>query len=163
MNSNVIVLPYMRVLKTDTKIRIERVLSKNKECVFQFGSKLLFRVYITNSYNESKRCYLRVVIHANNGDPVAMSHTENPLFLDTGSNEKNLLLDIAQIVPGDYYLDMILIDYGKYGAEMRMDALQAVYRFRIVECEGFNLNKNWYKAGWGYINNGVIFEESWQK
>lgn len=157
--SDVSILPFMREIKCESRLKINRLLSNNKECIYKFGSELQFTLYISNHYDCERSCYLRAIIHASSGDPVAMCHSDKPLNLSVGNqNIKKFLLDISQIVPGDYYLDLVLIDYGQYGAEKRMDALQHVYRFRIVQTDGFNLDKDWYKEGWGYINNGALIE-----
>ena len=108
-----------------------------------------------------RECYLRSIIHASNGDAVAMCHSYKPLkIMNNTENKKDLIIDISQIVPGDYYIDLVLIDFGELGAETRMDAVQYVFNFRIMETPDFNLNKSWYRAGWGYINNGYIVEKT---
>jgi lipopolysaccharide transport system ATP-binding protein len=163
LNHNIIIQPYMRVIDCDSKIRVTSFISSNEDCILPFGNKLSFRLVICSKYDIDKKCYLRAIIHSANGDAVAMCHSNEPIVVNRNADSVHEFeMDISQIVPGDYYLDLVLIDFGDLGAEIRLDSLQYVFRFRINETPNFNLFKNWYSAGWGYfcINCHVLHMEN---
>ena len=156
---DILVLPYMRTLDLHSGIQLTRFLTDCDEGVFPFGSNLVFSLCFQNTCDKECSCYLRVIIHAKNGDAVAMCHSLQPLIIGTGEVEiSGLRLNISQIVPGEYYLDLVLIDAGELGAETRLEMVQSVYHFCIVDAPGFNMNKSWNTEGWGYINNGFIVQ-----
>ena len=159
MQNDIEILPFMRVISSESNLNMTRFFTANQECTFQFGSRLPFCLTVHNDYDKEKVCYLRTVIHASNGEAISMCNTKKPIVFFPGTDTvRQFELDISQIVPGNYYLDMSIFELGALGAEKRMDNLQNLYRFRIVESPEFNLNKTWYRAGWGYINNGYITE-----
>ena len=56
-------------------------------------------------------------------------------------------------------MDIVLFEMGDLGVEKRLDCIQYVYNFNIVEKQGFNYDRPWYTPGWGYVNNGYVTEE----
>ncbi len=142
-----------------SNILLTRFSTEEKECCFEFGSRLPFSLVVKNCGDNAKSCYARVVIHAANGDAVSMCGTEKTITFEPGLNTKRFSIDISYFVPGKYYLDIILFEMGGLAVEKRLDCAQFVYNFFIVEKPGFNYNRPWYTPGWGHVNNGFILEE----
>ncbi len=159
MHSDVTILPYMRTIECQSEIQMTRFRTRNEDCTFPFGSVMPFELFVSSNYPTVHNCYLRAIIHSINGDAVSMCNTDKPIAIRPNAvTSKRLEIDISQIVPGDYYLDVSIFELGGLGAQERVDVIQNLYRFRIIETPGFNLDKPWYRAGWGYINNGSISE-----
>ncbi len=159
MHSDVTILPYMRTIECKSPIKMTRFRTNREDCTFPFGSVLPFELYVKSDDAAAHECYIRAIIHSMNGDAISMCNTERAISIQpNGETAKRFRIDISQLVPGDYYLDISIFEVGALGAQERFDVIQNLYRFRIIETPGFNLDKPWYPAGWGYINNGVISE-----
>jgi len=145
-------------LKSD--VRATRFCSDVRDCSYEFGSWLRFSVCLDNVGKTRRDVFMRIVIHAANGDAVSMCGSKNAMQLDPGNGQvKNFRVDISTFVPGRYYLDLILFEMGDLGVEQRLDCVQYVYNFFIVEKPGFNYDRPWYTPGWGHVNNGYVLEE----
>ena len=146
-------------LKSD--IRVTRFRTDVKECSYEFGSLLRFMLYLENRGEQARDAFIRVVIHAANGDAVSMCGTEKPVRIETGSDiVKKFCVDISRFVPGKYYMDVVMFEMGDLGVEKRLDCVQYVYNFYITEIPGFNYDRPWYTPGWGHVNNGYLVEEA---
>ncbi len=149
--------PYAFV-KSD--LRLTRFKTDVKDCNYEFGSQLKFSLYLDNEGLAAYNYFIRVIIHAANGAPVSMCGSEHALQIEPGSNiRKNYSVDISSFVPGKYYMDIVLFEMGDLGVEKRLDCIQYVYNFNIIEKQGFNYDRPWYTPGWGHVNNGYVTEE----
>ena len=72
--------------------------------------------------------------------------------------QKEYILDISNLVPGNYSLAFVIRESGQMGTEMKLDALQDIYNFLVTENLGFNHDMQWQSQWWGHICNGFIEE-----
>lgn len=159
-NNDVIITDSFRpdgIVKSE--IKLARFITRERECRYEFGSRLHFSVSFDNFGKKTKNCFLRVVIHATNGEAVSMCGTKKDFDIRPGTSQRKFSIDISYFVPGKYYLDIILFEMGDLGVEKRLDCAQFVYNFFIVEIPGFNYDRPWYTPGWGHVNNGYVQEE----
>lgn len=59
--------------------------------------------------------------------------------------------DVSRLVPGQYYLTIVLYESNEYGAYQFIDQIEQAVIFDVHTVMGFNDNMPWNSSGWGNV------------
>lgn len=127
-----------------------QVMEKSK-CAFYMGEHLKF-ILTWNSKLKFDHMQLRMVVFSMNGHAVGISYSEE-FFGNIGMNRTLVDLDISNILPGKYRLEIIMNEIDSKGVFVKHDIVTEAVMFEVIAVDTKPVYYA-YNTSWGYVELG---------
>ena len=114
---------------------------------FFMGEKMCFSIDWL-SKRKFEKMMVRIGVWSVNGYAVGIAYSE--VFSGETETKTQFTLDISNLLPGKYYLELILLEVDEYGGQVKHDCIREAIPFEVV----VNPNNPIYQASnksWGFI------------
>jgi len=130
-----------------TDIKITSLDSLNNNNLIRFGGKFRFRLtYICNK--EIENFAFRICVLKLDRTAVATAYSDEYSCKNGETYTKTFVLDVSQVAPGDYQLQIIAFQADHLGKQIRHDYISSAVSFSIF-AENQLFNMNWNSSAWG--------------
>lgn len=103
------------------------------------------------SKRENNEIHFRFEIRYKDGSIAGTALMNNPVFLKKGENTVLLNWNISNLVPGQYFVDLISYKYNSVGVEVLEDAVYPGFSFEIKEELNNDTPLIWLHNYWGHV------------
>jgi lipopolysaccharide transport system ATP-binding protein len=132
-------------ITADVKINFLDVLGEDN--LVKFGEKFAFELQYDTKKQLQDLCF-RFTILKPDRNPVATSTAKVGDCEENGSYRKRFALDIAQLAPGDYQIQIVAFQPDRMGGQVRHDYIASAVYFTVYSVNQLH-NFEWNAAAWG--------------